>query len=191
MSQLYAVSPLGFNSAPSVCDCLAHRFGNAADRPERVRRYPSDNEALWAICQTRRKSAKSACPRDEPAGRSVCSPHPRGWPRAVPSVPIDLHLLPHARGWSRHRHFEPRTGQCGARPSAKLAVSMNCSSPARRTRAHSVQPSSRAMPVPTAHGVDRGGRPAVDRGHAPATGAGPTPPASSVGSATQEPSRCR
>lgn len=34
--------PGRLNSAPSACDCLAHRFGNAADRPDRVRRYPSD-----------------------------------------------------------------------------------------------------------------------------------------------------
>jgi transposase len=38
------------NSRVSACDCLAHRFGNAADRPDRVRRYPSDmTDAQWAV----------------------------------------------------------------------------------------------------------------------------------------------
>ncbi|WP_327321182.1 transposase [Streptomyces sp. NBC_01210] len=50
LMQWYAVSSFGFNSVPSVCDCLAHRFGNAADRPERVRRHPSDiTDAQWAV----------------------------------------------------------------------------------------------------------------------------------------------
>ncbi|WP_327326883.1 transposase [Streptomyces sp. NBC_01210] len=50
LMQWYAVSSFGFNSVPSVCDCLAHRFGNAADRPERVRRHPSDKtDAQWAV----------------------------------------------------------------------------------------------------------------------------------------------
>jgi hypothetical protein len=32
------------------CDCLAHRFGNAADRPGRRPRYGSDmSDAEWAI----------------------------------------------------------------------------------------------------------------------------------------------
>ncbi|SFF97155.1 hypothetical protein SAMN02787118_114111 [Streptomyces mirabilis] len=48
--RLYVVSSFEFNSAPSVCDCLAHRFGYAADRPERVRKYPSDmTDAEWAV----------------------------------------------------------------------------------------------------------------------------------------------
>ena len=42
MPQLYALAPVEFNSAAPTCDCVAHRFGNAADHPERVRRYPSD-----------------------------------------------------------------------------------------------------------------------------------------------------
>ena len=38
------------NSRVSSCDCLAHRFGNAADRPNRVRRYPSDmTDAEWTV----------------------------------------------------------------------------------------------------------------------------------------------
>jgi transposase len=33
-----------------LCDCLAHRLGNAADQPERTRRYDSDlTDAEWAI----------------------------------------------------------------------------------------------------------------------------------------------
>ena len=50
MTQFYAV-PLPMSNSPrSSCDCLAHRFGNAADRPERVRRYPSDmTDAEWAV----------------------------------------------------------------------------------------------------------------------------------------------
>ncbi|MER5669148.1 transposase [Streptomyces mirabilis] len=38
------------NSRVSSCDCLAHRFGNAADRPERVPVNPSDmTDAEWAV----------------------------------------------------------------------------------------------------------------------------------------------
>jgi transposase len=38
------------NSRVSACDCLAHRFGNAADRPDRVRQYPSDmTDAEWHV----------------------------------------------------------------------------------------------------------------------------------------------
>ena len=49
MPQLYVLAPVGFNSAALSCDCVAHRFGNAADHPERVRRYPSDmTDAEWS-----------------------------------------------------------------------------------------------------------------------------------------------
>lgn len=34
--------PVQFNSAAPSCDFLAHMYGNAADHPDRVRRYPSD-----------------------------------------------------------------------------------------------------------------------------------------------------
>jgi transposase len=38
------------NSEARSCDCLAHRFGNAGDRPDRDRRYPSDmTDAEWAV----------------------------------------------------------------------------------------------------------------------------------------------
>jgi hypothetical protein len=37
------------NSAAPSCDCLAHVYGNAADRPELQRRYPTDmTDAEWA-----------------------------------------------------------------------------------------------------------------------------------------------
>lgn len=42
--------PVSSNFRVSSCDCLAHRFGNAADRPERVPVYPSDmTDAEWAV----------------------------------------------------------------------------------------------------------------------------------------------
>lgn len=48
MSQLYVVEVPGFNSAIPSCDCLAHVYGNAADQPDRARRYPSDmTDAEW------------------------------------------------------------------------------------------------------------------------------------------------
>ncbi len=52
MPQLYVLAPVEFNSAAPSCDCVAHRFGNAADHPERVRRYPSDmTDAEWAVAR--------------------------------------------------------------------------------------------------------------------------------------------
>lgn len=49
MSQFYALAPASFNSAARSCDCIAHVYGNAADHPDRVRRYPSDmTDAEWA-----------------------------------------------------------------------------------------------------------------------------------------------
>jgi transposase len=48
--QSYVPLPVSSNSHVSSCDCLAHRFGNAADRPGRVRRYPSDmTDTEWAV----------------------------------------------------------------------------------------------------------------------------------------------
>ncbi len=50
MPQLYVLAPVEFNSAAPTCDCVARRFGNAADHPERVRRYPSDmTDVEWAV----------------------------------------------------------------------------------------------------------------------------------------------
>jgi hypothetical protein len=49
LSLLYAPEPVDFNSPAVLCDCLAHVYGNAADHPDRVRRYPSDmTDAEWA-----------------------------------------------------------------------------------------------------------------------------------------------
>ncbi|MFJ4829327.1 transposase [Streptomyces sp. NPDC088747] len=49
MSLLYAPEPVDFNSLAVSCDCAAHVYGNAADHPDRVRRYPSDmTDAEWA-----------------------------------------------------------------------------------------------------------------------------------------------
>jgi hypothetical protein len=49
-SLLYAPEPVDFNSPAVPCDCLAHVYGNAADYPDRVRRYPSHmTDAEWAI----------------------------------------------------------------------------------------------------------------------------------------------
>jgi hypothetical protein len=50
LPQFYVLAPVEFNLAAPMCDCVAHRFGNAADHPERVRRYPSDTtDAEWAV----------------------------------------------------------------------------------------------------------------------------------------------
>jgi hypothetical protein len=49
LSLLYAPEPVFFNSPAPSCACLAHVYGNAADLPDRVRRYPSDmTDAEWA-----------------------------------------------------------------------------------------------------------------------------------------------
>lgn len=49
MSQLYAVASVTSSSSTPTCDCLAHRFGNAADHQARTRRYLSDmTDAEWA-----------------------------------------------------------------------------------------------------------------------------------------------
>ncbi|CAM5511747.1 DDE transposase [Streptomyces canarius] len=50
MFQSCVLVPVSSNSRVSSCDCLAHRFGNAADRPVRVPVYPSDmTDAEWAV----------------------------------------------------------------------------------------------------------------------------------------------
>lgn len=49
MSKCHVVVVAQSSSSTPGCDCLAHRFGNAADRPERRRRYSSDmSDAEWA-----------------------------------------------------------------------------------------------------------------------------------------------
>ncbi|MEU6071202.1 IS5 family transposase [Streptomyces sp. NPDC047082] len=50
MLQSFALAPVESNSPSLSCDCLAHRFGNAADGPERVRCYGSDmTDAEWQV----------------------------------------------------------------------------------------------------------------------------------------------
>lgn len=49
MPQACVSAPLSPNLLGTWCGCLAHVYGNAADRPLRVRRYPSDmTDAEWA-----------------------------------------------------------------------------------------------------------------------------------------------
>ena len=49
MSHCAVFAPSASSSGMS-CDCLAHRLGNAADQPDRTRRYGSDlTDAEWAI----------------------------------------------------------------------------------------------------------------------------------------------
>jgi hypothetical protein len=51
--QSCVITSVASNSSPLECDCLAHRFGNAADRPNRVRRYPSDmTDEEWRVVRT-------------------------------------------------------------------------------------------------------------------------------------------
>lgn len=53
LPQLHARAPVEFNSAAPSCDCVVHRFGNAAGHAERVRRYPSDmTDTEWAVVQS-------------------------------------------------------------------------------------------------------------------------------------------
>ncbi|WP_392755309.1 transposase [Streptomyces sp. LN590] len=50
VAALYVLTPVEFNSAAPTCDGVAHRFGNAADHSDRVRRCPSDmTDAEWAV----------------------------------------------------------------------------------------------------------------------------------------------
>ncbi|GGL95687.1 hypothetical protein GCM10010129_44510 [Streptomyces fumigatiscleroticus] len=50
MLQSSVPTPMSSNQASPECDCLAHRFGNAVDRPYRRPRYPSDmSDAEWAV----------------------------------------------------------------------------------------------------------------------------------------------
>lgn len=50
MLQSVALAPAESNSPSPSCDCLAHRFGNAADGPDRVRCYGSDmTDAEWQV----------------------------------------------------------------------------------------------------------------------------------------------
>lgn len=50
MPQSFVLADVESNSSALACDCLAHRFGNAADGPERVRCYGSDmTDAEWQV----------------------------------------------------------------------------------------------------------------------------------------------
>ncbi|WP_244207195.1 transposase [Streptomyces swartbergensis] len=50
MPQSFALAPVESNAPSPACDCLAHRFGNAADGPDRGRCYGSDmTEAEWQV----------------------------------------------------------------------------------------------------------------------------------------------
>ncbi|CAM5649481.1 Transposase OS=Streptomyces griseomycini OX=66895 GN=FHS37_006798 PE=4 SV=1 [Streptomyces griseomycini] len=50
MSKCRVVVVAGSSPSTPGCDCLAHQFGNAADRPERRPRYASDmSDAEWAL----------------------------------------------------------------------------------------------------------------------------------------------
>ena len=50
MSQLYVVVSAQSSSFTAECDCLAHRFGNAADHPDRRPRYGTDmTDAEWVV----------------------------------------------------------------------------------------------------------------------------------------------
>lgn len=50
MPQSFALACVESNPSSPSCDCLAHRFGNAADRPERTACYVSDmTEAEWQV----------------------------------------------------------------------------------------------------------------------------------------------
>ncbi|MEU2629957.1 IS5 family transposase [Kitasatospora sp. NPDC007106] len=53
MSQSSVRELVESNSVARSCDCLAHVYGNAADRPERLRRYPSDmTDEEWAVVRS-------------------------------------------------------------------------------------------------------------------------------------------
>jgi transposase len=50
LSQSCLTTPVASNSRVSPCDCLAHRFGNAADRTDRTSCYGSDmSESEWQV----------------------------------------------------------------------------------------------------------------------------------------------
>ena len=50
MPQSSLLVPAGSSPVARSCDCLAHRFGNAGDRPDRRPRYPSDmTNAEWVV----------------------------------------------------------------------------------------------------------------------------------------------
>ncbi|MFJ7243623.1 phosphotransferase [Kitasatospora sp. NPDC098652] len=51
MSRGGVSAPPASNSGVSPCDCLAHRLGNAADQPDRTRRYGWDLEHAVGLAE--------------------------------------------------------------------------------------------------------------------------------------------
>jgi transposase len=50
VSLLYVVASVESSASTPECDCLAHRFGNAVDHPDRRPRYGTDmTDAEWAV----------------------------------------------------------------------------------------------------------------------------------------------
>lgn len=78
MSQSCVPMPMQSTAATRECDCLAHRFGNAADNRLRDRRYPSDmTDAEWVVVRPLwpvpgwlqgQGGQPEACPRTFPPG---------------------------------------------------------------------------------------------------------------------------
>ncbi|MEU9993079.1 transposase [Streptomyces sp. NPDC048045] len=67
--------PAASNSRVSLCDCLAHRFGNAADPPDRIPCHGSDmTEAEWQVIRVL---------LPEPAGLEERSGRPEGYCQRV------------------------------------------------------------------------------------------------------------
>lgn len=65
LSHLCALADAGLSSAALACDCLAHRFGNVADRGVRERRYPPDGHVGCRVggARARRSHYKRRGPR--------------------------------------------------------------------------------------------------------------------------------
>ncbi|MER5756030.1 IS5 family transposase [Streptomyces sp. NPDC002088] len=83
------------NSAAPTCDCLAHVYGNAADRPERQRRYPSDmTDAEWAEVRPLLPTPGWMRERDgRPAGRRDTATA-RCWTRSAISNGVKWRAMP-------------------------------------------------------------------------------------------------
>lgn len=95
-----------FNSAVVSCDCLAHRFGNAADHPDRQREYDSDmTDAEWvAVRDLLPVPGWLRGKGGQPEG--YCHRQIRGNSRHLMAVlPANRAVPPSARAWHR--------GYCG------------------------------------------------------------------------------
>lgn len=74
MSLLYVPEHIDFNSPAVSRDCLAHVYGNAADHPDRVRRYPSDmTDAEWAAVRPLKRPVTRGSLLFQHTQRIVCS----------------------------------------------------------------------------------------------------------------------